>query len=32
VAAGLWGAGMALTFALSASMTSWLCRAAGKKI
>jgi hypothetical protein len=32
VAAGLWGAAMALTFALGASMTSWLCRAAGKKI
>jgi hypothetical protein len=31
-AAGLWGAAMTLTFALAASMTSWLCRAAGKKI
>ncbi len=32
VAAGIGGALMALTFALSACMTSWLCRAAGKKI
>jgi hypothetical protein len=32
IAAGLWGAAMALTFALGASMTSWLSRAAGKKI
>ncbi|MDB5733732.1 MAG: hypothetical protein JWN16_369 [Alphaproteobacteria bacterium] len=32
IAAGLWGAAMALTFALGASMTSWLSRAVGKKI